>query len=138
MKKIIILIALLIVVFSFSACGDQDVQPTAYKPTEIKVEKLDDGNIYSVIYDIDIDDTEQWNGYPENDNELQTALNGIKKCMDRDDWTSGSTVYGYAKKALLKNIMYSYGYDGTDGDDSSIKFFQLGIYNTTFQLTDEL
>ncbi len=138
MKKLILVVTLLALITALCACGDSEDKPEAYSPTDIKVEKADGGNIYSLIYDIDINDDEQWSGYPEHENELQTAINGIKECMQRDDWTDDSVIYGYAKKALLKNTLYSYGYDGTDGNYDSIKFFQLGIYNTTYQLTDEL
>lgn len=138
MKKLIAIISVLVIVFALCSCGDSEDTSAAYSPTKIKVEKLDDGNVYSLIYDVDVSDDKQWSGYPEDDRELNTAIDGIKECMKRDDWNDNSVVYGYGKKALLKNVMFSYGYDGTDGDDSSIKFFQLGIYNTTFQLTDEL
>lgn len=137
MKKITILVVILLIAISVCACGDEE-QPTAYSPTDIKVEKIDGGNVYSLIYDVDVSDDSQWSGYPEHENELQTAIDGIKECMKRDDWKDGSVIYGYGKEALLKNMMYSYGYDGSDGNDTSIKFFQLGIYNTTYQLTDEL
>lgn len=138
MKKIFLVVSIFIIITALCACSDSEDKPKAYSPTNIKVEKADGGNVYSLIYDIDIDDKDQWSGYPEHENELQTAIDGIKKCMQRDDWTKDSVVYGYAKKALLKNTLYSYGYDGTDGNNSAIKFFQIGIYNTTYQLTDEL
>lgn len=138
MKKLIVIISVLVIVFALCSCGDSEDTSAAYLPTKIKIEKLDDGNVYSLIYDVDVSDNEQWSGYPEDDRELNTAIDGIKECMKRDDWNDNSVVYGYGKKALLKNVMFSYGYDGTDGNNSAIKFFQIGIYNTTYQLTDEL
>lgn len=138
MKKIIFILMAAFIITTICACGDSEDKPAAYSPTDIKVEKADDGNIYSLIYDIDIDNKDQWSGYPEHENELDTAVNGIKKCIQRDDWTNNSVIYGYAKKPLLKNMLYSYGNDGSDGNYDSIKFFQLGIYNTTYQLDSEL
>ena len=58
--------------------------------------------------------------------------------MQRDDWTDDSVVYGYAKEAVLKNMMYQYGYNGIDGDYDSIKLYQVGVYNDDYVLQGEL
>ncbi len=134
---IITIMALLLVACGGEETSKEDVE--TYSPIEIQVEDAGDGtSVFSVIYDIDAHNKEQWTGYPENEREMNTALEGIKQCMERDDWTDGSVIYGYGGETLLKNIIYSYGYDGSDGNYNSIKFFQLGIYNTTYQLTGEL
>ena len=111
----------------------------SYSPSDIQVETLDDGtNVYSVIYDIDTSDSdtwkEAWPGYDSEEICVNTSVDGIKACMDRDDWTDGSVVYGYAQEAVLKNMLYSYGVDGNLTD---INLFQLGIYNDTYTLQGE-
>ena len=56
MKKLLIFIMVVSMGILFTACGsDESAEaPTAYTPTDIQMEALDDGtNIYSVIYDID-------------------------------------------------------------------------------------
>lgn len=122
----------------FTACGsDESAEaPTAYTPTDIQMEALDDGtNIYSVIYDIDNEDTQAWSGYDSDDLCVNTAIDGIKACMDRDDWVDNSAVIGYAGEALLKNELYSYG---SDYDFTGIQLYQVGIYNDTYTLQGEL
>ena len=100
------------------------------------MEALDDGtNIYSVIYDIDNEDTQAWSGYDSDDLCVNTAIDGIKACMDRDDWVDNSAVIGYAGEALLKNELYSYG---SDYDFTGIQLYQVGIYNDTYTLQGEL
>ena len=125
----------------FAACGSDESaeEPTSYTPSDIQMEALDDGtNVYSVIYDIDPADTDAWrdawSGYDSEDICVNTAIEGIKACMDRDDWVDGSSVIGYAGEALLKYEMYSYGVEGTDGID----LYQLGVYNDTYTLQGEL
>ena len=122
----------------FTACGSDESAdaPTAYTPTDIQMEALDDGtNIYSVIYDIDNEDTQAWSGYDSDDLCVNTAIDGIKACMDRDDWVDNSAVIGYAGEALLKNELYSYG---SDYDFTGIQLYQVGIYNDTYTLQGEL
>lgn len=139
MKKLLIIIMVLAAAFSFCSCGsDEPEQPTAYEPTAIEVENADGVNVYHVIYDIDNTDTEQWTGYDTDEIVVNTAVNGIKECMQRDDWTDDSIVYGYAKEAYLKNMMYQYGYNGIDGDWNSIKLYQVGVYNDDYTLQGEL
>lgn len=138
MKKILIIVMVICMGMIFTACGsDESTEaPTAYTPTDIQVEALDDGtNIYSVIYDIDNTDTEAWSGYDTDELCTNTAIDGIKACMDRDDWVENSTVIGYAGEALLKNEMYSYG---TDYDFTYIQLYQVGIANDTYTLQGEL
>lgn len=130
MKKLILIMCLALA-FAFCACGSEEEEPVAYSPSDIQVEDADGVNVYSVIYNITTE-KEDWSGYPEDQRELDTAVNGIKECMDRDDWSDGSIVYGYAQEPLLKNMLYSY--DSTD----VIKFYQYGIYNTDFLVGDEL
>ena len=135
MKKILIIVMVLSMTFAFCSCGsDAADEPSVYSPTDIQVEATDDGNIYSVIYDIENDDTEQWSGYDTNENEVQTAIDGIKACMDRDDWTDNSCVRGYAGSTELKRTIYTYGVEGYDGLD----LYQIGIYNDTYTLQGEL
>lgn len=139
MKKFLIVVMVLAASFMFCSCGSSEPeQPTAYEPTAIEVENADGVNVYHVIYDIDNTDTEAWSGYDTDEITVNTAVNGIKECMQRDDWTDDSVVYGYAKEAVLKNMMYQYGYNGIDGDYDSIKLYQVGIYNDDLVLTDEL
>ena len=135
MRKILIIVMVLSMTFAFCSCGsDEAAEPTTYSPTDIQVEATDDGNIYSVIYDIENDDTEQWSGYDTNENEVQTAIDGIRECMSRDDWTDGSCVRGYAGSTELKHTIYTYGVEGYDGID----LYQIGIYNDTYTLQGEL
>lgn len=139
MKKFLIVVMVLAASFMFYSCGSSEPeQPTAYEPTAIEVENADGVNVYSVIYDIDNTDTEAWSGYDTDEINVNTAVNGIKECMQRDDWTDDSVVYGYAKEALLKNMMYQYGYNGIDGDYDSIKLYQVGVYNDDYVLQGEL
>lgn len=139
MKKFLIIIMVLAASFMFCSCGSSEPeQPTAYEPTAIEVENADGVNVYHVIYDIDNTDTEAWSGYDTDEINVNTAVNGIKECMQRDDWTDDSVVYGYAKEALLKNMMYQYGYNGIDGDWNTIKLYQVGIYNDDYVLQGEL
>lgn len=139
MKKFLIIIMVLAASFAFCSCGSSEPeQPTAYEPTAIEVENADGVNVYHVIYGIDNTDTEAWSGYDTDEINVNTAVNGIKECMQRDDWTDDSVVYGYAKEALLKNMMYQYGYNGIDGDYDSIKLYQVGIYNDDYVLQGEL
>lgn len=139
MKKFLIIIMVLAASFAFCSCGSSEPeQPTAYEPTAIEVENADGVNVYHVLYDIDNTDTEVWSGYDTDEINVNTAVNGIKECMQRDDWTDDSVVYGYAKEAVLKNMMYQYGYNGIDGDYDSIKLYQVGIYNDDYVLQGEL
>ena len=136
MKKCLMFIMVFAMGIFFAACGSEEVDaPAAYSPSDIQVEDADGVNVYSVIYDIDISDTEAWSGYDSDDVVKQTAIDGIKACMDRDDWADDSIVYGYANEALLKNMMYSYG---QDGDYTGIELYQIGIYNDTYTLQGEL
>lgn len=141
MRKLLIFIMVITMGIAFTACGsDESAEaPTSYSPADIQVEALDDGtNIYSVIYDIDPSDTdawrEAWSGYDSDDLCVNTAVDGIKTCMDREDWIDGSVVNGYAGEALLKYELYSYGVENTDGID----LYQLGIYNDTYTLQGEI
>ena len=142
MKKLLIFIMVISMGMIFTSCGSDDPaseQPTSYTPTDIQVEALDDGtNIYSLIYDIDTSDTDAWkdawSGYDSEDVCVNTAVEGIKACMERDDWVDNSVVIGYAGEALLKNELYSYGAENTLGID----LYQLGIYNDTYTLQGEL
>ena len=136
MKRILIIVMALSMTFAFCSCGSEEAAgPTTYSPSDIQVEALDDGTmLYSVIYDIENDDTDQWHGYDSEENEVQTAIDGIKACMERDDWTDGSCVRGYAGSPELKNTIYTYGVEGYDG----IELYQIGIYNDTYTLQGEL
>lgn len=139
MKKLLIVVMILAASFAFCSCGSSEPeQPTAYEPTAIEVENADGVNVYSVIYDIDNADIEAWSGYDTDEINVNTAVNGIKECMQRDDWTDDSVVYGYAKEAVLKNMMYQYGYNGINGDYDSIKLYQFGAYNDDYILQGEL
>lgn len=136
MKKCLMFVMVMAMGILFAACGSEEANaPTAYSPSDIQVEDADGVNVYSVIYDVDISDTEAWSGYDSDDVVKQTAIDGIKACMDRDDWSDDSIVYGYANEALLKNMMYSYG---QDGDYTGIGLYQIGIYNDTYTLQGEL
>ena len=137
MKKLLITCAAAFVfLFAFAACGGSDAEePAALTYSDIQVEDADGVNVYSVIYDIDNTDTEQWSGYDTDEAVVQVAVDGIKACMARDDWSDGSIVYGYAKEPLLKNMMYGYG---VDGNYSGIDLYQVGIYNDTYTLQGEL
>lgn len=136
MKKYLIIVMALTLVFAFCSCGtDAPEEPSALSPSDIQVEDADGVNVYSVIYDIDNSDSEVWSGYDTNEAEVQTAIDGIKECMSREDWSEGSIVYGYAKEPLAKNMLYSYG---QDGDYSGIALYQIGIYNDTYTLQGEL
>ena len=138
MKKLLIFIMVVSMGILFTACGSDESAdaPTAYTPTDIQVESLDDGtNIYSVIYDVDNEDTTAWSAYDTDELCVNTAIDGIKACMDRDDWVDNSAVIGYAGEALLKNELYSYG---SDYDFTGIQLYQVGIYNDTYTLQGEL
>lgn len=142
MRKLLIFIMVITMGITFAACGsDESAEaPASYTPTDIQVEALDDGtNIYSVIYDIDTSDTdawkEAWPGYDSEEICVNTAVEGIKACMDRDDWVDGSAVIGYAGEPILKYELYSYG---TDSDYSYIQLYQLGIGNDTYTLQGEI
>lgn len=142
MRKLLIFIMVITMGIAFTACGSDESaseQPTSITPSDIQVEALDDGtNIYSVIYDIDTEDSdawrEAWSGYDSDELCVNTAVDGIKACMERDDWVDGSVVNGYAGEALLKYELYSFGVDNTLGID----LYQLGIYNDTYTLQGEL
>ena len=136
MKKYLIIVMALTLVFAFCSCeSDAPEEPSALSPSDIQVEDADGVNVYSVIYDIDNSDSEVWSGYDTNEAEVQTAIDGIKECKNRDDWSDDSIVYGYAKEPLAKNMLYSYG---QDGDYSGIALYQIGIYNDTYTLQGEL
>lgn len=138
MRKLLIFIMVITMGIAFTACGSDESAkaPTSYTPTDIQVEALDDGtNIYSVVYDIDNTDTEVWSGYDTDELCVNTAIEGIKACMERDDWVDNSAVIGYAGEAVLKNEMYSYG---TDYDFSYIQLYQVGIGNDTYTIQGEL
>ena len=136
MKKYLIIVMAITLVFAFCSCGsDAPEEPSALSPTDIQVENADGVNVYSVVYDIDNTDTEVWSGYDTNEAEVQTAIDGIKECKSRDDWSADSIVYGYAKEPLAKNMLFSYG---QDGDYSGIALYQIGIYNDTYTLQGEL
>ena len=139
MKKFLIIIMVLAASLCLCSCGSSEPEkPTAYEPTAIEVENADGVNVYHVLYDIDNTDTEAWSAYSYDEMVSNTAVNGVKECMQRDDLTDDSIVYGYANEALLKNMMYQYGYNGIDGDWNTIKLYQVGIYNDDLVLTDEL
>lgn len=133
MKKALIIIMVCLAVFAFCSCGSSEEEPKAYTPTDIQTETLDDGStVFSVIYDCTVE-KDSWSGYPEDSRELETAINGIKECMNSDEWTDTSVVYGYAEEPLLKNALYSY-----EAGNPGIDFYQIGIYNTTYTLQGEL
>lgn len=140
MKKALIIIMAMAMVFAFCSCGsdesaDAPETPEYYTPIDIQVEATDEGPVFSVIYDIDNEDKEQWSGYDSKENEVLTAVNGIKECMAMDEWENTAVVYGYGKEPKLANMLYSYG---AEGDYSSIGLYQLGIYNESYILQGEL
>ena len=54
MKKYLIIVMALTLVFAFCSCGtDAPEEPSALSPSDIQVEDADGVNVYSVIYDID-------------------------------------------------------------------------------------
>ena len=143
MKKILMFVMVVAMGLFFCSCGGSDApdqeEVTSYSPSDIQVTELDDGtNLYSVIYDIATDDTDAWkqawSGYDSEELCVNTAVDGIKACMDRDDWKDGSAVIGYAGEAEPKYELYSYG---TEYDFSGIQLYQLGIYNDTYTLQGE-
>lgn len=136
MKKLILLLVP-IMMLAFAACGGSEPaeESDALAPTDIQVEDADGVNVYSVLYDVDNTDTDAWSGYDTDEAVVQVAVDGIKACMDRDDWKDGSIVYGYAQEPLLKNMLYSYG---QDGDYSVIELYQVGVYNDSYTLAGEL
>ena len=143
MKKILMFVMVVAMGLFFCSCGGSDApdqeEVTSYSPSDIQVTELDDGtNLYSVIYDIDTSDSdawkEAWPGYDSKEICVNTAVDGIKACMDRDDWKDGSAVIGYAGEAEPKYELYSYG---TEYDFSGIQLYQLGIYNDTYTLQGE-
>ncbi len=136
MKKLILLLVP-IMMLAFVACGGSEPaeESDALAPTDIQVEDADGVNVYSVLYDVDNTDTDAWSGYDTDEAVVQVAVDGIKACMDRDDWKDGSIVYGYAQEPLLKNMLYSYG---QDGDYSVIELYQVGVYNDSYTLAGEL
>ena len=136
MNKYLGLLCVIALLFAFCACGGSD-EPTAYSPSDIKVEAIDgeDANAYHVIYDIDATDTEQWDGHFTNAFTLQTAVDGIKEVMNRDDWTQTSVLFGEDTNGVR---MYSYGDDGLDGNYDQIRLYQVGIYNRSYDLQGEL
>lgn len=140
MKKYLIFIMMTALCFAFCSCGSDESadEPTALAYTDIQVEVVDDVNVYSVIYDVDNTDTEKWSGYSYDTFVAKTCVDGIKACLDRDDWVDGSIVYGYANEPLLKNMLYQYGFNGIDGDYDTVRLYQVGVYNDDFVLTDEL
>lgn len=134
MKKLIIAVVLVLGLFCLCSCGGEPEQ-TAYSPSDIQVEQVDGDSVYSVIYsDIDNSTSDQWTGYDTDEIVVQTAVEGIKACMQRDDWTDNSVVNGYAGEAKLKNMLYSYGNNSRTGID----LYQIGIYNDTYTLQGEL
>ena len=133
MKKVLLIVLSLVFVFALCSCGEPE--QTAYSPSDIQAEEVDGDVIYSVIYaDIDNSTTDQWSGYDTKEIEVQTAIDGIKACMQRDDWTDNSVVFGYAGDTKLKNMIYSYGNNSYTGID----LYQIGIYNDTYTLQGEL
>ena len=136
MKKILIIVMVISMTLAFCSCGsDAPEEPTSYSPADIQVEETDEGNVYFVIYDIENEDKEQWSGYDTKENEVQTAIDGIKACMQRDDWTDNSCVRGYAKDTDLSHTIYTYG---ADYDYSKIDLYQVGVYNDSYVLQGEL
>ena len=136
MKKILFIIMGVIMTFALCSCGSDEPEQTALTYSDIQAEQLDDGGVvYTVVYDIDAEDTEQWSGHFTHEDTLQTAVDGIKACMSRDDWTDNSVVYGEDSNGVT---MYSYGDDGLDGNYTQIRFFQVGIFNRAYDLQGEL
>lgn len=134
MKKYLIFIMVICMGISFCACGSSEESSTL-QPADIQCEATDEGPVFSVIYDIDNQNTEVWSGYDTKATEVQTAIDGIKACMDMNEWSDDAVVFGYAKEPVLKNMLYSYG---MDGDYSGIAMYQIGIYNDTYTLQGEL
>ena len=140
-KKIVVTILVCLTIpFCLAACGSDAPKPTSYSPSDIQVEAIEDGtNLYSVIYDIDTSDTDAWReAWSGNDTDevcVNTAVDGIKACMERDDWIDGSAVIGYAGEKLLRYKLYSYA---TEYDFTTIQLYQLGIANDTYKLQGEL
>ena len=136
MKKILIIVMVVSMTLAFCSCGSDEPEQTALSPTDIQAEQLDDGGVvYTLVYDIDAEDTEQWSGHFTHDDVLQTAIDGIKTCMGRDDWTDNSVIYGEDRNGLT---MYSYGDDGLDGNYTQIRFYQVGIFDRAYDLQGEL
>lgn len=134
MKRFLIVVMAIAFAFALCACGSAE-EPSALQPTDIQVEDAYGVNVYSVIYDVDNSDTDAWSGYDTDEACVQAAVDGIKQCMSRDDWSDDAIVYGYAGEPLLKNMLYSYG---QDGDYSGIALYQVGVYNDTYVLQGEL
>jgi len=134
MKKCLIFVMAFCLCLAFCSCGSSEEQ-SALQPTDIQCEDTDEGPVFSVIYDIDNQDKEQWSGYDSKESEVQTAIDGIKACMDMDEWSDDAVVFGYAKEPKLANMIYSYG---MDGDYTGIAMYQIGIYNDTYTLQEEL
>jgi len=136
MRKILIIIMGIVMTFAMCSCGSDEPEQTALTYNDIQAEQLDDGGVvYTVVYGIDAEDTEQWSGHFTNAEVLQTAVDGIKACMNRDDWTDNSVVYGKDSNGVT---MYSYGDDGMDGNYTQIRFYQVGIFDRAYDLQDEL
>ena len=131
MKKFLIVIMVIAMISVFCGCGGSD-ESTAYEPVDIQVEAIDgeDANAYHVIYDIDGANTDEWSGFWDV-RERETALNGIKECMGRDDWTDTSVIYG---EDTSSTALYSYGFNGIDGDYQSVKFFEGGIFHKDYSV----
>lgn len=131
MKKFLIVVMVIGMISAFCGCGGSD-EPTAYDPVDIQVEAIDgeDANVYHVIYDIDGSNTDEWSGFWDS-RESETALNGIKECMARDDWTDTSVVYG---EDTNSTALYSYGFNGIDGDYQSVKFFEGGMFHKDYSV----
>lgn len=135
MKKILIIVMVISMTLAFCSCGSTEEvseEPTAYSPVDIQVEAIEDedANVYHVIYDIDALDEEQWTGRWD-DRESQTAINGIKEVISRDDWTPTSVIYGEDKSGAL---LYSYGFNGIDGDYQSVKFYVGNMFHKSYGL----
>ena len=136
MKKYLIFIMGIFMMFALCSCGSDEPEQTALTYTDIQAEELDDGGVvYTVVYDIDAEDTEQWSGHFTDEATLQAAVDGINACISRDDWTDNSVVYGKDSNGLT---MYSYGNDGMDGNYDQIRFFQVGIFDRAYDLQGEL
>lgn len=133
MKKIILLLVPIMAIFMFCGCGGSaEDEPTAYSPSDIQVEAIEgeDSNVYTLVYDIDGANTDEWSGFWDA-RESETAISGIKECINRDDWTATSVVYG---KDTAGTYLYSYGFDGTDGNYDSVKFFEAGVFHKSYEL----
>lgn len=133
MRKILLILIPAVLMFAFCACGGSDEEePAAYTPIDVQVEAIDgeDANVYTLVYDIDGANTDEWSGYWDA-RERDTAVNGIKQCLDRDDWTPTSVIYGEDEAGTA---LYSYGWNGIDGDYESVKFFQAGVFHKSYEL----